>query len=370
LPRVCFVVTLASATSRYGGPFDVVREQSALVGAAGSTVEVVAGWTAGDRAASLSGVRSSFRQVRPWLPTKDFTGLLSWAILRQLWVSIGRADVVHVSFAREAVPVAAVAVALVRRRIIVAQPHGMLTSRTSRAHDVIDALLRPLLRRVHHWVALTTTEQRDLRLRFGPSVRDISVIGNPVPIDDSAADRLQELGATPDGSAVFIARLHPRKRVLDFAAAAAVAENNGWSERYRVIGPDQGDLAALLRRVEVLPNLIYEGQVDSSAIPALLAGSSAFVLASRDEPWGNALATSVTLGVPSVLTRSSALAEVLDGRPGVHVVEDGDAVAIAAAVHESVEHGHVDASDLFGRATVQHALLQVYRSARWRGTAA
>jgi glycosyltransferase involved in cell wall biosynthesis len=228
----------------------------------------------------------------------------------------------------------------------------MLTSRTSRAHEVIDALLRPLLRRVHHWVALTTTEQRDLRLRFGPSVRDISVIGNPVPIDDSAADRLHELGATPDGSAVFIARLHPRKRVLDFAAA------------------DQGDLAALLRRVEVLPNLIYEGQVDSSAIPALLAGSSAFVLASRDEPWGNALATSVTLGVPSVLTRSSALAEVLDGRPGVHVVEDGDAVAIAAAVHESVEHGHVDASDLFGRATVQRALLQVYRSARWRGTAA
>lgn len=357
--KVCYVVTLASAGSRYGGPFDVIREQAALVARAGHDVELVAGYTGDDEGPALRAGRSSYRLVRPWLPTRDFTALLSFGMLRQLWRSVGRADVVHVSLAREAVPVAALAIARVRRRPVVAQPHGMLTSRTSRAHDALDRVLRPLYRGVAHWFALTTVEERDLRGRLGSAIRESTAIGNPVSIDADDVAQLRATAPAPERSAVFIARLHPRKHVLDFAAAASVAAAHGWPDRYRVFGPDQGDLEALLAEAATTPALEYDGALDPDVIPAYLTTIGAFVLTSADEPWGNVLATAVTLGVPSVLTRSSALAADLDGVAGVRIVPDGDATAIAVAVHDALEQGHVAPSTIFDRTVLLHRVERI-----------
>lgn len=329
----------------------------------GHEVELVAGWTQGDRGDDIPAGRSRYRRVRSWLPTRDFTGLLSWSLLTQLWVSIGRSDVVHVSFAREAIPIAAVGIAALRRRPVVAQPHGMLTSRSSRMLRLLDRVIRPLMRRPFTWIALTEQEEHDLLDRFGTTLRSVRVVGNPVPFDEAEIDRLRASASPIDRTAIFIARLHPRKRVLDFAAAAAIAEENDWSDRYVAAGPDQGDLPELLERARAIATLRYDGQVPSAAIPALLARSGVFVLTSENEPWGNVLASAVALGVPSVITRSSALANVLEGEPGVRVVDDGDPVALAGAVHEMLETGHVDPSRIFGRDTVRRALVRIYRSA-------
>ena len=87
------------------------------------------------------------------------------------------------------------------------------------------------------------------------------------------------------------------------------------------------------------------------------------MLTSEAEPWGNVLAIAVTLGVPVVLTASSALAGSLAGDPGVHVVPDGDADAIASAVHAAVSGGRVPPSSRFDRARTRDALIEVLAAA-------
>ncbi|WP_345481909.1 glycosyltransferase [Amnibacterium soli] len=358
--RVCAVVTLASATSRYGGPFDVVLDQLELAAASGYDVELTAGHLSGDSPPAMRNGTTSFRPVRRWLPTRDFTTLLSVGMVRQLWVSIGRADVVHIALAREAIPVTALLIARLRRKRVVAQPHGMLTSRTSAAHDVIDRILIPLLTKVDRWAALTEEERRALRSRFGSSVRDVTVLGNPVAVDRGDIRSLLDAAPLPRREAVFIARLHPRKRVLDFARAAQVSAARSWQDRYLAFGPDQGDLAAFAAVEQHVESLSYGGVLPADGVVAALLAAGVFVLTSFEEPWGNVLATAVTLGVPVVITRSTALAPQLVGRPGVHVVDDGDADAIAAAVHAALDDGRVDPPGLFDRDAFASRLTHLY----------
>lgn len=328
------IVTLASSEGKYGGPFDTARRQCKMMESAGYSVTLLAGKAINDTI-DMSSVPagSKFPVVRRIIPTKNFTGLFSLSMLREIVRSVRNADVVHVSISRELIPVIGMFVTLTMRRRLILQPHGMLTARSSLLHDAIDLVLRPAVRRADTIVALTQREAVSLDEQYGPLERPATVIGNPIPREikiSGPENRVRRM-------VTFIARLHPRKRVSDFIESAEFAFKSGWNDQYVVVGPDSGDLSLVVHAASRLPNLTYEGTLPGNEVTQLVARSSIFVLTSQDEPWGNVLATALASGIPVVVPASAALANIVESYGAGIVYADGDSELIAKSVHALLE---------------------------------
>ncbi|SDP25112.1 Glycosyltransferase involved in cell wall bisynthesis [Arthrobacter sp. ok909] len=299
-----------------------------------------------------------------------FFSCISWSMVAEIFRQVRRADLIHVSFARELVPLITAGVAIVLRRPLVVQPHGMLTSRTSRLHQLVDLIARPMFRMAGRAIALTRVEEAQLEEWAGVTQRTmIDVIGNPLPY-------VAGVGQAPTGSskALFIARLEPRKRVSDFVEARQIANSRGWEEEYEVVGPDQGDAAAVISAAASTPGLTYRGAVPASSIEAILDTAGVFVLTSENEPWGNVLVAALAREIPVVVTQSAALAtEIEDNHLGI-VVPDRDPPAVAEAVHRIVTSPWRTTEDSgtakafarvrFDQAAIGRQLLSTYHSAR------
>lgn len=359
--RVLRVVTLASATGKYGGPTDTAMRQARLLNSTTWRVRVVAASFDGD---AVRDPLLTTARVRSLFSRGGYSALFSYEIASLLLRSIRTADLVHVSIARELVPMFASMVALVCRKPIVMQPHGMLTARSSRTHRAVDLLLKPLVRRADLVIALTKVEKKALLEWLGPnSSVPVEIVGNPSP------DLMRESTAQPP-VAFFAARLHPRKRVVDFVLAAKESISRGDSIRWVVAGPDQGDLEIVRAAVAETPNLSYVGAISPDEVDRRLATAAVFVLPSRDEPWGNVVATAIKARVPVVVTRSSAIAEEVERLEAGMVVKDGSPVEIATAVASLVtparssSNKHASAIDArFGNSGIAAALQNSYQRA-------
>lgn len=364
------MVTLASATGKYGGPFDTAVSQARLTAHVdGVQVSLLAGHLAHD-APEMDGIGFNFitPKVSRIIAGSGFVSCFSWKMLAAIFLQVRESDVVHVSFSRELVPLTSSIIAIALRKSLVLQPHGMITARTSRIHRVVDLVARPIFAKATRVIALTELERSQLDCWASTSrVNRVDVIGNPLPyVPSSVADN-----PVPD-RAVFIARLEPRKRVLDFVEARRVAYANGWPEAYEIIGPDQGDGHAVMSAVSSTPGLYYRGAVPSSAIESVLATAGVFVLTSENEPWGNVLVAALATNVPVVVTRSAALAEEIKQNNLGLVVPDGDPSAVAGAVHrvlggqwrttEQAETAKAFAKERFNQEAIRQKLLATYTS--------
>ncbi|CAB4743909.1 unannotated protein [freshwater metagenome] len=326
--RVLRVVTLASSSGAYGGPYDTACRQVVLGNAVdGCQARLVAGRLSHDEVALPEGVPGALTPVSPLLPGLGVSGLVSVKLVRLLWREThDSATIVHVSFARELVPLVAALIALIRRRPLVCQPHGMLTSRTSPAHRVFDRLVvRPLVRRSSIVVCLTSSERARLIAWLGHgSHSNMVVLGNPVLLSGRMwpprRDGVHEI--------VWIARLAPRKRVRVFLEAASLDRAADADRRYLVIGPDGGDLP----RVLLCDEVEYLGAVAADEVEGCLSRADVFVLTSQDEPWGNVLALALAMGKVAIVPESAALASSLREAEAAIVIPDDDAKALQAAI--------------------------------------
>ncbi|MFL0359133.1 glycosyltransferase family 4 protein [Curtobacterium flaccumfaciens] len=326
------VVALGSSTGRYGGPFDTARAQIELISSVFPSCALFAPHLPDDSFAHST--ERGYSTASPpvlMIPRLGTPSVFSFRAAHSLLRSIYRARVVHISIAREPLPALALVLALVLGKRVVAQPHGMLTSRSSVPHRILDLALGPLMRGADVTVALTDQERVDLKRRFRLRPGSIVVLGNPLlrGVARPNVDNARHAPATLE--ALFIARLHPRKRLGTFTDAAAEALEHGWPEQYALIGPDQGELQAALDRQ--LPNLRYEGTLPPSYVPSRLEHAGVFVLTAEAEPWGNVLVAALSSGIPVVVSESSALAETIRDNGAGIVTPDGDGDAVAAAVH-------------------------------------
>ncbi|WP_168223581.1 glycosyltransferase family 4 protein [Pseudarthrobacter sp. NIBRBAC000502772] len=364
---------MASATGRYGGPFDTAVSQSRLTaGEAGIRTTLLAGCLPNDAPnIRADAFNISMPGVRMLVPRVGFTSCISWAMCRELVRQVRLADLVHVSYARELIPLLASILAIGLRKPLVIQPHGMLTARTSRLHKIVDLVARPVFRKATRTIALTVVERAHLQDWSG--VRDLeqfSVIGNPLPFEpkhDSAGR------ADPMRRAMFIARLEPRKRVSDFLEAKRLANSWGWDELYEVVGPDQGDGEAVALAAAEVPGVIYRGAVPAAEVDSILDTAGVFVLTSKNEPWGNVLVAALLKGIPVVVTESAALAkEIGQNHLGI-VVQDSKPEEVARAVHsilfeewrspEQKSAARHFAAQRFNQASIRDQLVSTYQSA-------
>lgn len=324
------VVTQASRSGAYGGPIDTAGRQCAIASRMGLATTLLAGTVSGDEPfAENHTYEHRYVTVAPLIPGRNPTSLFSMGILRNLWTLVGKTDAVHVSFSREAIPLAASVISIIRGKNLVIQPHGMLTARSSWKHSIIDLFIKPIYRQADGIIALTAHEMSALQKWDSRADGKYYILGNPVP--DHTKARKRSLKDTIQIG--YIARLHPRKGVSVLLEAAA---NLAYEKQisFIVVGPDGGELS-LVKRAEVhQPNLQYLGAVSASEVVNILDTIDIFVLTSTNEPWGNVLATALSMGIPVVVTASTALANTIIEYCAGTIIDDYDSQALSDALED------------------------------------
>jgi glycosyltransferase involved in cell wall biosynthesis len=334
--KVVHVVNLVDEVGSYGGPLRVALNQVAALRELGHDVELVAGASPTARRAGAPAVTGTVpvRLHRSYDVGRRRGFAARWSPGLHLWLlrHARRYDVVHVHLGRDltTAPVPSLLRALKVPHVV--QTHGMVAPTPQRAAHVVDTVLtRPSLRGAGRVLALTERERDDLAEVTGAGTGTVEVLPNGV------SSRLVAGGGRTDPPEVlFLSRIQARKRPLAFVRAAQQLRADGVRARFTLVGPDEGELAAVRAAVASVPDeeglVRYEGAVPMDGTLERMARADVFVMPSVDEPFSMVLAEAMSQGLPVVCTASCGLAPAIrDADAGV-VVDDGDDHALAEAV--------------------------------------
>jgi glycosyltransferase involved in cell wall biosynthesis len=331
--RITHVVTYASEDGAFGGPLAVAIEQTRELAELGHDVELVMGWD-GNLEVSVPGVTVRLFPVRR-IPGTGFSGLFSRELQRHISdVATGR-DIVHVHLGRDLVTAPAALRATKGRAMVFMQTHGMVMPDSRLRASLFDKVyISSALRRAAGILVLTPEEERGLgELVDGHA--PIDRVTNGVTVGGAQGPSGSQEG-NPVLDVLFLARLHPRKRVLTFARAAAIAAETLPSVRFSVVGPDEGDLGALKQFVSdnrLERTLFYEGPVAPGTAPLRIARSSVYVLPSVNEVVPMSVLEALAVGTPTIITRSNGLARTLEEHHAAVVIDESPE-ALAEAIRE------------------------------------
>ncbi len=369
--RILHIVTLVDDRSSYGGPLTVAINQCHELRQRGHDARILAGWAGeGPPPTELEGVPAHLFRVRSVVPKMRFSGLLSFSMLNWLRRNARSFDVAHVHAARDLVPLLAGAFLRLNRVPYTTQTHGMVLPDERRSAQVIDQLLTlRVLRHAKVRFVLTDHETAAMSQLLGDGERSATVrLPNGIAVHEVIRSPSNPLDV------LFMARLHPRKRVMDFAAAALALVEEGHEARFSVVGPDDGELDLLQDFITLNPildgRLFYEGAIAHGAAVPRLALAGVFVLPSINEPFPMTLLEALAVGTPSICTTSCGVASDLRQDDAALVVEPG-AEPLEEALRLLIQNpdrrlelstsGQQTARSRYSMQTVGNRLLTAYR---------
>ncbi|MBI5230791.1 MAG: glycosyltransferase [Coriobacteriales bacterium] len=334
--RVLHIVTLVDDRNSYGGPLTVAINQCQELRRRGHDAVIAAGWRGeGDVPTEIEGVPAHLFPVTPILPRTRFAGLYSFGLARWLRNNSQSIDIAHVHFARDLVPLSAARTLYQARIPYVTQTHGMVVPDARLAARLLDRFAAaPVLRRAACRFVLTPAEQQALLAVCGPQSQT-EHLPNGIRIRETT----QLKPVPPVLDVLFMARLHPRKRVMEFAQAAEQVGAGRTDVAFSIVGPDDGDLPQLRDFIASRPHLdkalIYEGSLTHESALHRLARADIYVLPSVDEPFPMSILEALGAGVPAICTDSCGIAEPLSRSKAV-AVTSGQPGALAKTLENLI----------------------------------
>jgi glycosyltransferase involved in cell wall biosynthesis len=330
--KVLHIIPVFHPATIYGGPSVVAAQQASSLAGRGHHVTVASSNVMelrprkfiARRAAELRGVRvlyfPSWALHPPGYRGSRFPFIVSRGLLRWLEERVKSFDAVHVHFAREWIPVRAAQISIDSGVPTFLQPHGML-GRVGGVRGLIDRLwVERTLESATAVLALQQNESDEIK-RIAPRARTVELPnGVELPV---AAERWRA-GNLIDPVVLFLARLHPRKRVTAFLEMARILSNEGVAARYRVVGPDEGDLGEaqrLVRRYKLGDRVAFVGSLQGEAVAREYRNSAVYVLPAVNEPFGMTILEALSQGVPTVVTDTCFLAPTLKNSSAALVSE-------------------------------------------------
>lgn len=325
--RIAIVVTYVSQNGAFGGPVAVASAHAEELARRGHQVDFLAGW---DGIASMSIPGVAIRLFKVWRLAPGMSGLASPSLALHMVRNIKRYDVVHVHMGRDLISLPAAWLASKTSPNLFVQTHGMIMPDRrflARALDLIG--VKPVLGSAKTVFALTAFEKQGIEQVASPKSPQVDLVPNGVARRNISHARI---GARP--IVLFLARLHPRKRVLAFAEAARILEHEGSDAIFRVVGPDEGDLHSLIdfKLENNMSTLDYGGAVPPGHGIDELAAASIFVLPSVGEVFPMTVLESFSVGTPVVLHTDCAIASELVAIEAVEPT-NGEPADIARAIN-------------------------------------
>lgn len=324
--RILQVVKLLSPDGDYGGPARVALNQCAELARRGHAVTLAAAARGFEELPTESpgGVRLQAFPARTVIPGTGVPGVGAPALGRWFRRHRDQFDIVHVHLGREFVVMPLAAAARRFRVPYVVQTHGMVTSTTHPLAPVVDAVwTRRVLRDAGAVLYLTARERAQLR-EVGRSSLRLTQLDNGVP-DYPRANP----AALPE--VLFVARLHERKRPVDFVKMAIALLHGGVDADFTLIGPDDGQAGRVREAIGDHPRIRWEGPISPAAIADRLAAATVYVLPAVREPYPMAVLEAMSVGLPVVVCDDCGLAPLI-AATGSGLVSAPSVAALAAAV--------------------------------------
>jgi glycosyltransferase involved in cell wall biosynthesis len=334
--KVLQAITAFHPAVIYGGPSVIAMQQSSALTRRGHKVSVATSNVLELRplqiierhTLDLDGVKVRYFPSR--VPWPHFPFIFSREFERWLLMHIESFDVVHIHFAREWIPIRTAQVAISKGIPVFLQPHGML-GRVDGVRSLIDKIwVKRILEDVTGVFSLNQEDSDEIE-RIAPHAR-IFELPNGISLPTIAKRWTENNLADP--IVLFLARLHPRKRVSSFIEMARLLSAQGVAARYRIVGPDGGDLAKAQRLVHgyKLENQItFVGSVQGEAVSREYLNSAVYVLPSVNEPFPMTVLEALSFGVPTVVTDTCSIAPMLE-EEGAALVSAPEAPMLARLV--------------------------------------
>jgi glycosyltransferase involved in cell wall biosynthesis len=363
--KILHVVTLVSPDGAYGGPTRVAINQAAALVEREHDVTVVGAQRGFEDPPSYAGgVPLKLFPARRAVPRIGFAGLVSPGLLWWAREHLRYYDVVHVHLARDLITLPVALMALHFGVPLVAQTHGMVDRSSRVSARLLDVLAtRRVLRTAHALLYLTPAERDELELVAKGPTR-LSYLPNGVP---ATATRAQG-----DSEVLFLARLAERKRPIHFAQAAVQLNARHPELRFRIVGPDEGELNRVNRFIEehdTVGYLSYEGSVSPARSLERMAEAALYVLPAVEEPYPMSVLEAMSVGLPVVVTDTCGLSDVV-ASSGSGIVTDGSVEQLIAAIAQFFEepgrreaagrNALATARERFGMASIARHLTTIY----------
>jgi glycosyltransferase involved in cell wall biosynthesis len=334
--RIAHVVTYVSDDGAFGGPVAVAVSQARELAARGHQVTLLAGWD-GKLALDIPNVDIVLFKAL-FVPGLGFSGAAAPGLTGYIRAHADEIDVLHIHAGRHAIALGAARLARQLEIPYLIQTHGMVMPDTRLKARVLDIVsTRPALRGASSILVLTEKEKRGVLAVSPDSKRDVRLIRNGLSNESRPKSHSHELGLP---NVLFLARLHPRKRVIAFAEMAHILMKRGVVASFAVVGPDEGDLDSLHRFIEKheMPAFEYEGPISPRFAASRLARASVYVLPSMGEVFPMTVLESLSVGTPVVLTKDCGIAEELSSLNAA-LVTNGSPEELADAVQSLIQPG-------------------------------
>ena len=156
-------------------------------------------------------------------------------------------------------------------------------------------------------IAVSRHLRAQLIERFRADPEKVRVVYNAV----RPSERLQRIAPTKR-VVLYVGRLAAMKGVDTFLRAAARVAPLAPDALFVVAGegPEYPRLVELAARLEIGDRVMFLGKVTDEEREVLLAGASVFVLPSVVEPFGIAALEAMAAGVPTIVSKTSGIAEI------------------------------------------------------------
>ena len=310
--KILHVLTLNGPNGEYGGPVRVARELCSELDRRGYKTHIISGARKGLEPKSVGGPPESFVFVKPMSKKMEVSSLWSWGLIPHLIRRIRKADIVHIHFARDLIPLLAGFICIILRKPYVTQTHGMLVQADTRTKRFVDfALTRVIMYAARKNFYLTQNELGNLNLLF-PRGSYIQ-IPNGITIPNIGIPILKE----KKFRVVFCARVNARKRPDLFLEVAEILSISNPDFEFKLYGPDGGMLEEVLNLIKIrsVPTLSYEGPLRSDEVIETLKQADLLILPSENEPFPMVVLECLSVGTPVIVMPDCGLAEILKTLP-------------------------------------------------------
>ena len=171
--------------------------------------------------------------------------------------------------------------------------------------------IREFVEKVPRIICISRFESRLMLETFPESHGKIEIIPNGVDSDLRERNQWKEPN---DPSVLYAGRLEKYKNVDLLMKAVSGLRSKHDRLRLRIVGkgPHREELTRLCHSLAVDDYVDWYDRLPQSELFPLYASSSAVVLASEHENWGNVVAEAIAVGTPTIVANSSSLAEFVE----------------------------------------------------------